>query len=86
MAEAGGDRQLRLLGRDYCHLCHDMAEVVVPLAESFGFQVVEVDVDAHPELEERWGEWVPVLLHGDRELCHYHADVPAIRAYLAGIS
>ena len=40
-----------------------------------------LDVDEHPALEARWGEWVPVLLHGDHELCHYHLDEAVVRAY-----
>jgi hypothetical protein len=40
--------------------------------------IVEIDLDAHPELEDRFSEWVPVLLLGDAEtgveICHYHFD------------
>jgi hypothetical protein len=40
-------------------------------AAGIGFE--EIDVDADPGLEERFGERVPVLtdLQGN-ELCHYH--------------
>ena len=27
---------------------------------------------------------VPVLLHGEHELCHYHLDEAAVRAYCSG--
>jgi hypothetical protein len=47
---------------------------------SFNFDIV--DVDAHPELEARYGEWVPVLLDGEVEICHYFLDQAKLVAYL----
>ena len=35
-----------------------------------------------PALERRFGDKVPVLMHGERELCHYHLDVSAVTDYL----
>jgi hypothetical protein len=37
------------------------------------------------DMEKRFGEWVPVLMHGDRELCHYHLDSAAVTDYLRKI-
>ena len=45
-----------------------------------------VDVDADPALEAKYDELVPVLLHGDTELCHYFLDEAKVREYLAGIA
>ncbi|WP_295003879.1 glutaredoxin family protein [uncultured Dechloromonas sp.] len=73
------------MSRGYCHLCHDMEVALAPLAEEFGASVVVVDVDADPVLEARYDELVPVLLHGDTELCHYFLDEAKTREYLAGI-
>lgn len=73
---------LTLLARAYCSLCDAMHAAVAPLAARSGARVEVVDIDAHPAWVERWGDLVPVLLLGDpeagRELCHYHADLPAI--------
>lgn len=77
--------QLTLLSRTYCHLCHDMEEALAPLATEFCAKVVVLDVDADDALEARWGELVPVLLHGDTELCHYFLDEPKVRDYLSQI-
>lgn len=77
--------ELTLLSRDYCHLCHDMEAALAPIAAEFGADVSVVDVDADPALESSYGEWVPVLLAGDVELCHYFLDVPKVREYLAEI-
>ncbi len=77
--------ELTLLSRGYCHLCHDMEAALAPLAEEFGADVTVLDVDADPALEARYDEWVPVLLHGETELCHHFLDVAKIREYLAGL-
>lgn len=77
--------ELTLISRGYCHLCHDMEVAIKPLAEEFGAQVTIVDVDANPDLEARYDELVPVLLHGEIELCHYYLDEAKTREYLSGI-
>ena len=77
--------ELTLISRGYCHLCHDMEVAIKPLAEEFGAQVTIIDVDANPDLEARYDELVPVLLHGEIELCHYFLDEAKTREYLSGI-
>ena len=78
---------LTLLSRAYCHLCDDMAAALAPLAARFGVPVIVVDVDAHPALEARYGERVPVVLLGDEhagaELCHHRLDPAAVTRALA---
>jgi len=76
--------ELTLLSRRYCHLCHDMEVALAPLTAEFGAMVTLLDVDSDPLLEAAYGELVPVLLHGKRELCHYFLDEPKTREYLAG--
>ena len=49
----------------------------------FAFEVEVIDVDKHPALEEKWGDKVPVLLDGERELCHHFLDVEVLDARLA---
>jgi thioredoxin reductase (NADPH) len=70
---------LTLYIRGYCHLCDDMRAAIAPWRERFGFELEEVDVDDDPELEDRYGEKVPVLVEGEREICHYYLDEAALR-------
>ncbi|WP_265942558.1 glutaredoxin family protein [Dechloromonas sp. A34] len=77
--------ELTVMSRSYCHLCHDMELALAPLAAEFGATVCVLDVDADPALEAKYDELVPVLLHGDNEICHYFLDEPKTREYLAGI-
>jgi len=75
--------RLTLLGREYCHLCEEMLSALRQLQGRYDFDIDVVDVDRHPALEEKWGEKVPVLLDGERELCHYYLDLPVVDARLA---
>ena len=63
-----------------------MRAALAPLASAAGALVTEIDVDADPALEKRFGELVPVLLQGGAdgiELCHYHLDAERVHAALA---
>ncbi len=77
-------RELTVLSREWCHLCHELVEALEPIALELGWSVRVVDVDEDPVLEERWNEWVPVVLAGEVELCHHHLDEAAIRAHCTG--
>jgi thioredoxin reductase (NADPH) len=63
-----------------------MRAAVLPLATRFGWTVDEVDIDADAVLERRWSDSVPVLLAGEKELCHYWIDEAAVTAFLSAAS
>lgn len=73
---------LTLYGRAWCHLCDDMRAALEPLLAEFGVVVDVVDIDADPQLEARYNDWVPVLVCDGVELCHYHFDAARVRAAL----
>ncbi|HEX4333824.1 MAG TPA: glutaredoxin family protein [Usitatibacter sp.] len=75
--------RLTLLSREYCHLCEEMLAALRQLQGRYDFEVAVVDVDRDPALEEKWGDKVPVLLDGERELCHYFLDLEVVDARLA---
>jgi thiol-disulfide isomerase/thioredoxin len=74
-----------LFGRTYCQLCDEMLAALEPLRGEYAFAVDVVDVDSDADLGERYGTLVPVLMHGDTELCHYRLDTGKVRAYLVKI-
>lgn len=51
-----------------CPLCVKSRPVAEALAEAFGLTLREVDILSDAALEARYGEKIPVLLLGDREL------------------
>ena len=74
---------LTVYSRRDCHLCDEMTGALRRLQGPYQFDFTCVDVDADPELQRRHGERVPVLMHGDRELCHFRLDAAGITAYLS---
>jgi Glutaredoxin-like domain (DUF836) len=74
--------RLTIYSRIYCHLCDDMIAALRQLQGRFDFVLDIVDVDADAALEARFGERVPVLIHGEHELCHYFLDESGVAAFL----
>ncbi|MDO4640105.1 MAG: glutaredoxin family protein [Neisseria sp.] len=74
--------KLTLMFREYCSLCHKMRDELLRLQPEYGFELAQFDVDDDAALEEKYNELVPVLLHGETEICHWHLDEPKLRAYL----
>ena len=75
--------KLTVLSREYCHLCEELLAALKQFQGRYSFDIEVIDVDRHPQLEEKWGDKVPVLLDGDRELCRYYLDVAAVDARLS---
>ena len=75
--------KLTVLSREYCSLCDKFMAALAQFQGRYDFEIEVVDVDRHPALEERWGDKVPVLLDGEREICHYFLDADAVDARLA---
>ena len=67
-AAAAAPLSLRLLSRPGCHLCDAMKDVVEPIVRETGGSLVVVNVDMDPELRDRWGDEIPVLLDGEGRL------------------
>jgi hypothetical protein len=57
--------------RNYCHPCDELITGLRGLQRDFRFRLDIADVDGDPELEQRYSERVPVLVHAGQELCHY---------------
>ena len=80
---AGTVPTLTVLSRSYCHLCEELIAALRHYQGRYDFAIDVVDVDSDPRLEEKWGDKVPVLLDGERELCHYYLDLEVLEARLA---
>jgi hypothetical protein len=81
--------ELTLVIRAYCHLCNDMRAELAPLAAAAGVRITEIDADADPSVEARFGDLVPVLLLGSIhgvELCHYRLDRRRVVSALSDIT
>lgn len=74
------DQQLTLYMRAGCPLCEEMAEQV--RARLGAYRMTAVDVDADPALKARFGWDVPLLFHGEAEICRHEFDAVAFGAWL----
>lgn len=72
-------RELTVISRAGCHLCEVMLAQLAALQAEMAFSIHHVDVDSDEALVEDYGVLVPVLLLGEREICHYHLDLPALK-------
>jgi hypothetical protein len=77
--------QLTLYSRNHCHLCDEMIAGLHALQAGRDFGLDVVDVDSDIRLRERYGEDVPVLMHGERELCRHALEPLRVTDYLAEI-
>lgn len=77
--------RLTVYSRRYCHLCDDMIAGLRRLQAGNSFEFDTVDVDRDPALARRYGEKVPVLACGERELCHYRLELAVVTAFLEEI-
>lgn len=71
-----------LYHRRNCHLCEEMNKQLQKLRKEIPFEVALCDVDSVPELRQKYGERIPVLETGGKELCHYFLDEGKVRDYL----
>lgn len=71
-----------LYSRAGCHLCDDARAVVVAECDRAGAAWREVDVDADPQLQARYGEYVPVVEVDGTVQGFWHLDPARVRAAL----
>ena len=80
-------KQFVLYSRSYCHLCEDLLQALEALRVECRFNVEVIDVDTDEALIALYDELVPVLMGrradgGLLQLCHYHFNEAAARAFL----
>ncbi len=72
---------LVVYSRRGCHLCELMLEELVPLCR--GRATISVlDVDSREDWRQAYGNRIPVLCSGDREISVAHLDRDALLAIL----
>jgi glutaredoxin len=57
-----GHVRIVLYTRTGCHLCHLARDILLEAQQSYPFRLSEVDVDSDPDLADRYGEQVPVVM------------------------
>ena len=74
--------KLELLSRPGCHLCDEMASLLDRVLGEAGVSYEKLDVDRDPELRDRWGSAVPVLLRDGRAVAKVRVTEERLRRIL----
>ncbi|MGH7835168.1 MAG: glutaredoxin family protein [Candidatus Binatia bacterium] len=75
-------RRLTLYTRAGCCLCDEMKAALGRAAAEFPFALEEIDVDSAPDLQEKYGREVPVLLIDGRKAFKYRVADEELRRRL----
>lgn len=67
--------------RDRCHLCEEMAAFLFRHWPAVAARLRWVDVDGDAQLQARYGEDVPVLLHDGEIVCRHTPDAAVLQRY-----
>jgi glutaredoxin-like protein DUF836 len=67
-----------LVTRAGCHLCDEMAALLDEVLPPRGLSWSPRDVDAEPDLRERFGDVVPVLLRDGVPVAKVRVDRPSL--------
>src|SRR2546428_4147278 len=74
--------EVTLYTRPGCHLCDEAKLQIAPLLAEFGVRLREVNIDANPELRERYNADVPVIFLADRKIAKHRVDQKQFRRQL----
>lgn len=69
--------------RQGCHLCDVVKETLSIAQGEAAFQWHEVDIDAYPELREKYNDEVPVVFIDGRKAFKYRMGMPDFLRLLA---
>ena len=69
-----------------CHLCERARAILEQVRKEFDFELDEVDIGGHAELEAQYRQWLPVVeIDGERAFVYY-VDPDAFRRKVAAQS
>jgi glutaredoxin len=74
--------RVTLYSRVGCHLCDDARLVVARVCADLGEDFEEIDVDGDPDLQDRFGDEVPVTFVDGRQHDFWRVDEARLRAAL----
>ena len=75
-----------LVGKPGCHLCDAARRVMAPICAEAGVVIEELSVLDDPELMDRYGEYIPVVLINGEQHDFYRVDAARFAQALAAAS
>jgi glutaredoxin len=74
--------RVTVVSRKGCHLCDEAQRAVVALTDEIDFRWDVVDVDTSEDLQDEFGDRVPVILVDGREHGYWRVETARLRAAL----
>jgi glutaredoxin len=75
--------EVTVFSRSNCHLCEVALEVISEIRKEFQFTITKILIDGDPELEEKYGEQVPVILINNQPHDFFRVDPERFRFALS---
>ena len=75
--------EVTVFSRSNCHLCEVALEVISEIRKEFQFTISKILIDGDPELEEKYGEQVPVILINNQPHDFFRVDPERFRFALS---
>ena len=76
--------RITLYSRPGCHLCDDARTIIEAVCSETGEAYEEVSIAGDPELEERFGDEIPVTFVDGRQHDFWRVSAERLRAALSG--
>jgi glutaredoxin len=71
--------EVSVYSRSNCHLCEVALEVISEIRKEVEFTITKILIDGNSELEEKYGEQVPVILINDQPHDFFRVDPERFR-------
>ncbi len=71
--------EVSVYSRSNCHLCEVALEVINEIRKEFDFTITKILIDGNAELEEKYGEQVPVILINNQPHDFFRVDPERFR-------
>ena len=71
--------EVSVYSRSNCHLCEVALEVISEIRKEFEFTITKILIDVNAELEEKYGEQVPVILINNQPHDFFRVDPERFR-------
>jgi len=71
--------EVSVYSRSNCHLCEVALEVIREIRKDYEFTITKILIDGDSELEEKYGEQVPVILINNQPHDFFRVDPERFR-------
>ena len=65
---------VEIYSRPGCHLCDEAKDVIERVQHRFAFGLRIINIETDPELEQEYGEQIPVVFINGIKAFQYHVD------------